>query len=138
LGEVAKGGDPAAVKKAKREAATIADLCDLYLDAADKGLILGKRGAAKKSSTLVTDRSRITAHIKPLIGTLKVPAVTPQDVRAFMAAVMEGKAARREATGRKRGLSNVRGGNGAADAEAICEAVTHPTMRFVAIKSKDQ
>jgi transposase len=28
--------------------------------------------------------------------------------------------------------------NDARDAEAICEAVTRPTMRFVAIKSKDQ
>lgn len=31
-----------------------------------------------------------------------------------------------------------RGKNDAADAEAICEAVTRPTMRFVAIKSRDQ
>jgi transposase len=31
-----------------------------------------------------------------------------------------------------------RGKNDAADAEAICEAVTRPTMRFVAIKSPDQ
>ena len=31
-----------------------------------------------------------------------------------------------------------RGKNDAADAEAICEAVTRPTMRFVAIKSADQ
>ena len=31
-----------------------------------------------------------------------------------------------------------RGKNDAADAEAICEAVTRPTMRFVAIKSRAQ
>jgi transposase len=31
-----------------------------------------------------------------------------------------------------------RGKNDAADAEAICEAVTRPTMRFVAIKSQEQ
>jgi transposase len=31
-----------------------------------------------------------------------------------------------------------RGKNDAADAEAICEAVTRPSMRFVAIKSKEQ
>jgi transposase len=28
--------------------------------------------------------------------------------------------------------------NDAADAEAICEAVTHPTMQFVPMKSKEQ
>lgn len=31
-----------------------------------------------------------------------------------------------------------RGKNDAVDAEAICEAVTRPTMRFVALKSADQ
>ena len=31
-----------------------------------------------------------------------------------------------------------RGKNDAVDAEAICEAVTCPTMRFVAVKSVDQ
>ena len=31
-----------------------------------------------------------------------------------------------------------RGKNDVADAEAICEAVTRPTMRFVAIKSREQ
>ncbi len=31
-----------------------------------------------------------------------------------------------------------RGKSDAADAEAICEAVTRPTMRFVAIKSEEQ
>ena len=31
-----------------------------------------------------------------------------------------------------------RGKNDAADAEAICEAVTRPTMRFVGIKTPDQ
>jgi transposase len=31
-----------------------------------------------------------------------------------------------------------RGKNDAADAEAICEAVTRPTMRFVAVKSREE
>ena len=31
-----------------------------------------------------------------------------------------------------------RGKTDAADAEAICEAVTRPTMRFVSVKSRDQ
>jgi transposase len=31
-----------------------------------------------------------------------------------------------------------RGKTDVADAEAICEAVTRPTMRFVAVKSMDQ
>jgi transposase len=35
-------------------------------------------------------------------------------------------------------LSGKRGKNDAADAVAICEAVTHPNMRFVPVKSLDQ
>ena len=35
-------------------------------------------------------------------------------------------------------MSGRRGKNDAADAEAICEAVTRPTMRFVGAKSPDQ
>src|SRR5260370_42470809 len=31
LGEVVKGDDPAAAKRAKRKAATVAELCDAYL-----------------------------------------------------------------------------------------------------------
>jgi hypothetical protein len=50
---------------------TVKELCERYLEAAEKGLILGKRGAAKKASTLVADRSRISAHILPLLGTRK-------------------------------------------------------------------
>ena len=39
---------------------------------------------------------------------------------------------------RCRATSRTVGKNDAADAEAICEAVTRPTMRFVAIKTKEQ
>ena len=114
LGEVAKGHDPASLKAAKRQTLTVAELCDRYLQAAERGLIIGRRGAVKKATTLSTDRSRITAQIKPLIGSFKVPSITQQDMRSFMAAVIEGKASRREPTGKLRGLSNVRGGRGAA------------------------
>ena len=108
------GADPAAEKKAKRQAATVAELCDLYLADAEAGRLLTRRGVAKKPSTLVTDRSRIDRHIRPLLGALKVPAVTREDVERFMHAVAEGETAQRTKTGKKRGLSNVRGGKGAA------------------------
>ncbi len=109
-----KGADPAAEKKAKRQAATVADLCDLYLADAEAGRLLTRQGAAKKASTLVTDRSRIDRHIRPLLGSLKVPAVTREDVERFMHAVAAGETAGRTKTAKKHGLSNVRGGMGAA------------------------
>jgi integrase len=45
---------------------------------------------------------------------MKVRAVTSVDVESFMRAVAEGKTAKRAKTGKKRGLSNVRGGRGTA------------------------
>ena len=114
LGQVAAGTDPSATKKAKRTAATVAELCNLYLEDADAGRLLTRRGGTKKASTISTDRSRITAHIKPILGAMKVPAVTREDVEAFMHQVAEGTTKARTLTGRKGGVSIVRGGKGAS------------------------
>ncbi|MDR3424810.1 MAG: tyrosine-type recombinase/integrase [Alphaproteobacteria bacterium] len=114
LGDVAKGKDPAADKKDTRQAKTVAELCDLYLTDAENGRLLTRRKAAKKESTLQTDRGRITRHIKPLLGRLKVAAVTSRDVEDFMNAVAEGKTAGKTKTEKSRGLANVRGGKGTA------------------------
>ena len=58
LADVARGQDPAEAKRSQRGAITVADLCRRYIEAADKGLILGKRKRPKKASTLATDRGR--------------------------------------------------------------------------------
>ena len=84
LGSVAGGLDPAALKRAKRSANSVSELCDLYLADAEAGRILTRRKAAKKESTIVTDRGRIERHIKPLLGTMSVPAVARNDVEEFM------------------------------------------------------
>jgi integrase len=92
----------------------MAELCDLYLMDLEAGRIMTRRGHTKKASTVTTDVSRIAAHIKPLLGSLKVREVTAEDVERFMHDVAEGKTALRRKTGRARGLSNIRGGQGAA------------------------
>jgi integrase len=115
LGEVRRGSDPAATKQSKRLAATVSELCDLYLADAVAGRVLTRRKMPKKDSTLAIDAGRIERHIKPLIGRLKVTAVTREDVDAFMHDVVEGKTAGRTKTARKRGLARVRGGKGAAN-----------------------
>lgn len=114
LGEVAKGRDPAAEKQAQRKAETVADLCDAYWADAEAGRLMTRRRTAKKPSTLRSDKGRLDKHIKPLLGRLKVAAVTREDVEQFMHDVAQGKTAVRAKTGKKRGLSNVRGGMGAA------------------------
>jgi integrase len=109
-----KGADPAADKKAKRRAQTVTELCDIYWEDAEAGRLMTRRRTPKKASTLLSDRGRIEKHIKPLLGGLKVAAVTREDVEGFMHSVAEGKTAARAKTAKKRGLSNVRGGMGAA------------------------
>ena len=48
LGEKVRGNDPAAVKKATRQAQTILDLCDLYWSDAEKGRLLTRSRRPKK------------------------------------------------------------------------------------------
>lgn len=114
LGAIATGGDPAADKQTKRKAETIVQLCDLYWADAEAGRLLTRRRTAKKASTLMSDKGRIEKHIKPLLERMKVAAVTCGDVEQFMRDVAVGKTASRSKTGKKRGLSNVRGGIGTA------------------------
>jgi integrase len=109
-----KGADPAAEKRERREAPTVAELCDLYLADAEGGRLLTRRGVAKKPSTLATDKGRIARHIKPVLGALKVKAVTRTDVERFMHAIAEGATAQRTKLAKKRALANVRGGKGTA------------------------
>jgi integrase len=113
LGEIAQGGDPAEDRKFDRDGLTIRELCDRYLADADLGLIPGKRRMPKKPSTLRSDRSRIQAHIVPLLGTQLVKEVSRADIHAFMRDVAKGKA-RRDRKTKPRGRSIVRGGLGAA------------------------
>ena len=114
LGMVVDGTDPSAEKQAKRKAATVWELCDLYLADAEAGRLLTRRKLAKKASTLIIDRGRIARHIKPLLGQLKVAAVTREDVDTFMHDVAAGKTAGNTKTAKKRGLARVRGGKTAA------------------------
>ena len=114
LGDVARRHDPADDQRAKRNAKTVAELCDLYLRDAESGRLLTRRHTPKKASTLTTDRGRIERHIKPLLGRRTVASVMREDVEAFMHDVAEGKTAGRTKTTKTRGLANVRGGKGTA------------------------
>lgn len=113
LGDVAKGVDPASVKRELREAPTVAELCTEYLAAAEAGRLPTRRGGAKKPSTIATDRSRIESHVLPLLGDKKAMAVTAADVEAFMHDVAAGRTHRKEKLG-SRAVRNVRGGMGTA------------------------
>ncbi len=113
LAEVLKGGDPAEAKMEERKAMTVKQLCDDYLVALGKGLILGKRGLPKKASTMVSDRGRITRHILPLLGHRKVRDLKTPDINRFLRDVSTGRTAADIKT-RKRGRAIVEGGAGTA------------------------
>jgi len=113
LGDVANKADPAAEKRTARNAQTICQLCDLYLEEAAAGRLVTRRRAPKKASTLETDRGRIERHIKPLLGRRSVASFTREDIEAFMHDVAAGKTAGKIKT-KARGLARVRGGKGTA------------------------
>lgn len=116
LGIVAGGADPADQRekaKAERDVPTIADLCDRYMDAARKGLILTRFRRPKKASTLEIDEGRISRHIKPLIGDMKIADLDAKAVRRLIQDITAGKTAADEKTV-KRGRAIVTGGEGTA------------------------
>lgn len=81
-GRVAKEGDPVADRNKERNALTVAEACDEYLEQG-KGRI--------KASTLKVDKSRIDRHVKPLLGSRAVASLTPADMEKFLKDVMAGK-----------------------------------------------
>src|SRR5262245_64305869 len=113
LADVIKGGDPAEKRSEERKAMTVRQLCHAYVEAADKGLIMGKRGQPKKPSTRYVDQGRITRHILPLLGNRLVRDLTTPDIARFMRSVAAGKTADDIKTC-LRGRAIVKGGRGTA------------------------
>jgi len=113
LASVLKGGDPAEERKLERGAITIQDLCREYLQKAEHGLILTRRGEAKSPTTLYTDKGRVERHIIPLIGNRTVKDLTAGDVRRFLQNVIAGKT-KADVKTKKRGRAIVTGGRGTA------------------------
>jgi integrase len=113
LTEVLKGQDPAESRKLARGAMTIEELCHEYLDKAERGLILTRRGEVKRATTLYVDKGRISRHIAPLIGKRTVKDFTAIDAGKFQRDVIAGKSAADIKT-KLRGRAIVKGGKGTA------------------------
>lgn len=104
------GQDPRAEQADPSEVMTVSELCDAYIEAAP-ALLISRAGRAKKETTLHTDKSRIEAHIKPLLGKLLVPVVTQADIETFMQRVAAGATKKARTKGRGNPAS---GGKGTA------------------------
>lgn len=109
----AEGRDPQREKADGRNAITVAEMCDTYLEAAKANLVMTRFGRPKRTSTLKIDQGRIARHIKPLIGNLRARDVTKGDVQRMVDAITQGKTAGVFA-GRTRGKAVVTGGSVAA------------------------
>ncbi|MHA6687701.1 tyrosine-type recombinase/integrase [Mesorhizobium sp. A556] len=114
-GIVLQKGDPLLERKTRRASLTVAELCDQYMKAAEKGLILGRRkNLPKKASTIEVDRGRIARHIKPLLGSRLVIDLARADITKFMRDVSAGKTARKDRSGVNGARVEVKGGTGTA------------------------
>ena len=115
LAAVAEGIDPSAQRHLARDALTVAELCDWYLSSATSGTILGKGGRPIKASTLAMDRSRIDAHVKPLLGAHIVHSLSLHDIEKMQADIAAGRTAKNRNWGRG---GSVAGGHGVASRTA--------------------
>jgi integrase len=113
LADVTKGGDPAEARSEDRKTMTVRQLCQTYLNACEKGLIIGKGGRPKKASTLYVDRGRIERHILVLLGGRRIRDLRTPDISRFMRDVAAGKTANDIKTG-FRGRAIIEGGAGTA------------------------
>ncbi|ETR77874.1 integrase [Afipia sp. P52-10] len=108
---VSKGVDPVAEEAKAAGLLTVAEVCDWYLAEAEAGRILGRRRRPIKPSTLAMDRSRIEAHIKPLLGRRQVASLKLGDVEGAQADIAAGKTSKPRA-GSRGGATT--GGDGVA------------------------
>lgn len=114
FGRVASGDNPAEERQLDHKAITVKELCALYITDLGAGLILGKGGRPKRSTTVGTDTGRINRHIIPLIGTRRVKDLTKADINKVLKDIMAGKTRASVKTGKLRGKAIVLGGAGTA------------------------
>lgn len=115
LGDTIRGDDPALERRTRRTSLTVSELCDHYIEAAEKGLVIARGGKPKKPRSIDTDKSMSNAHIKPLLGKKLVIDLKRADIVKFIRHVTAGKTAKeKEASGKLRGRIRVSGGAGSA------------------------
>jgi integrase len=107
------GRDPQREKQEARDALTVSELCERYIEAARAGLVMTRFKRPKRASTLAIDEGRISRHIVPLIGTVRASEVERSDAQRMADSIASGKTAG-IFKGRTRGRAVVMGGTGTA------------------------
>jgi integrase len=109
----AEGRDPQREKREARNALTVGELCNEYLDAARAGLVMTRFKRPKRPATVAIDQGRVARHIVPLIGTITARDLRRADVQRMADGIAKGKTAGTFA-GKPRGRAVVTGGAGTA------------------------
>lgn len=104
--QVAIGRDPLEDKKTLRQALTVGELLDQYLNSTTF--------ANKAPSTKAIDKGRIAHHLRPLLSNIALPALKMSDVEMAHRSIRDGKTAKNCPSDKKRGRIVVKGGEGAA------------------------
>lgn len=109
LAAAERGEDPGGDRKANRKAETVAELAERYL--------VEYAAHHKKPSSAATDRRNIENHVIPLLGRLKVHAVTRADIERAKLAIRTGKtpANKDRQAPKPRGRCVITGGSGVAN-----------------------
>lgn len=94
LGDVARGADPAKEPEMAKPGHTVGSICDWYLERAEKRQIIGRSRRPIKPSTLAMDRSRIDAHLRPLLGDRQIDTLKLGDIEAAQAQIAAGATAK--------------------------------------------
>lgn len=103
--EVSQGKDPVEEKKSNRNAKTVGQVLNLYLES--------DKFSAKAEITQKYDRARVSRHLLPLLGNVIASELTKGVVETAFKEIKEGKTASDEKLG-FRSRSIVKGGEGAA------------------------
>lgn len=93
LGDVARGDDPAN-REPEKPGHTVNSICDWYLERAESRQLIGRSRRPIKPSTIAMDRSRIDAHIRPLLGDWPIEKLKLGEIEAAQAEIAAGVTAK--------------------------------------------
>ena len=93
LGDVARGEDPGQQETIAHRH-TVSSICDWYLERAESRQLIGRSRRPIKPSTIAMDRSRINAHIRPLLGEWPIDELKLGDIEAAQAKIAAGVTAK--------------------------------------------
>jgi integrase len=109
---IRQGEDPTGDRRDARQANTVADLCDMYID----------RHSKPNKRTSRDDERRVRVYVKPALGTLAVADVTRVDVARLHTAIGERKAG---PAGTRTGRGRLPKGGGKVEANRVAALLSN-------------